>query len=164
MIAELRRRRPGLGVSVSWTTRAQRPGETDGVHYRFVDDAAFSAAVGAGEFVEWEEYRGARYGTPWTEIRRATAAGRDAILEIDVRGAMSVKRLFPEAITIFIDPPSFEELGRRLRGRRTDTAEQIEARLEAARQELRYRDRFDHCVPNADVSAAVDELEAILDT
>ena len=150
-------------MSVSWTTRARRPGESDGVHYRFVSEEDFQAAIGEGEFVEWEEYRGARYGTPWSEIRRATGEGRDVILEIDVRGAMSIKLMYPEALTIFIDPPDPGALEERLRGRGTDTPEQIEARLEAARTELGFRDRFDHVVINDEVEAAADRLGAILD-
>ncbi|HVL81850.1 MAG TPA: guanylate kinase [Actinomycetota bacterium] len=163
VIAELRRRRPELGMSVSWTTRAMRPGEQDGVHYRFVTEERFRTAIDEDAFVEWEEYRGARYGTPWSEIERAAGDGRDVILEIDVRGAMSIKELFPHALTVFVEPPTVSDLERRLRGRATDTPEQIAARLEAARTELGYRDRFDHTVLNDEVSAAVDRLEAILD-
>ena len=150
-------------MSVSWTTRAQRPGEREGVHYRFVDDVTFQQGIESGAFVEWEEYRGARYGTPWSEIERAAASGQDVILEIDVRGAMSVKGLFPQAVTIFVEPPSLDELEARLRGRATDSEAQIAARLEAARTELAFKDRFDHSVLNDDIPAAVDRLEVILD-
>lgn len=163
MIAEVRRRRPALDLSVSWTTRARRPGETDGREYRFVSEDEFGAAVEAGSFVEWEEYRGARYGTPWSEVERALREGRDLLLEIDVRGARSVKERFPRAITIFIAPPSFASLEERLRRRGTDTEEQIRARLAAAEEEMLSRGWFDATVPNADVLEAAEQVLAILD-
>lgn len=150
-------------MTVSWTTRATRPGEVDGVHYRFVGEEEFQSAVDEGRFVEWEEYRGARYGTPWSEIHRAADEDRDVILEIDVRGAMSIKKLFPEALMIFVEPPSMDALRMRLAGRGTDSPEQIAARMDAARVEIGFRDRFDHKVMNDRVTTAVDQLEAILD-
>lgn len=163
MIAALRRRRPGLRLSVSWTTRAARPGEVEGRHYRFVDEATFLDAVNRGEFVEHERYRGALYGTPWPEIRRDVDAGESVVVEVDVRGARSIKRAFPEAVTIFIEPPSQAALEQRLRARGTDTPDQIRARLELAAAEMRSRDDFDHKVTNEEVERAVDRIEAILD-
>jgi guanylate kinase len=162
VVDELRRRRPGLGLSLSWTTRPRRATEVDGVHYRFVDEDTFRTAAAEGAFVEWEEYRDALYGTPWTEVQRALDAGEDIVLEIDVRGAQTIKRRFPEAITIFLDPPSMEVLEERLRGRGTDQPEQIAARLEAAREELGSRDTLDEIVPSVEVAETVDRIEAII--
>jgi guanylate kinase len=162
VIAELRRRHPSLALSVSWTTRPKRAGEVDGEHYRFVDETTFRAARDAGEFAEWEEYRGHLYGTPWSEIRRAAAGGNDVLFEIDVRGARSIKELYPAAVGIFLYPPSPGVLAERLRGRGTDPPEQILARLEAAKTELAQKDEFDHAVRNEDVGEAVARVEAIL--
>lgn len=122
----------------------------------------FRSAVDRGEFFEHEEYRGHLYGTPWSEIRRAIDEGNDLLLEPDVRGARSVKGQFPEAVAIFLFPPSDDELARRLRGRGTDSPEQIQERLEAARAEMAAKDDFDHAVLNDDVGRAVGEIEAIL--
>jgi guanylate kinase len=162
VIRALRARHPSLGLSVSWTTRPRRSGEIDGEHYRFVDEDTFRAAEAAGAFAESEEYRGNLYGTPWAEVRRAREAGKDLLLEIDVRGARSIKDLFPDAVSIFLYPPSEEVLADRLRGRGTDTPEQIAARLEAAHEELRARDDFDHALLNDDVAQAVRGIEGIL--
>jgi guanylate kinase len=147
---------------VSWTTRPKRAGEIDGEHYHFVDESTFRAAVDRGEFFEHEEYRGHLYGTPWSEIRRAIDEGHDLLLEPDVRGARSVKDRYADAIAIFLYPPSDSELARRLRGRGTDSPEQIQERLEAARGEMTAKDDFDHAVLNDDIGRAVEEIEAIL--
>ena len=127
-----------------------------------MDEKTFRAAVDRGEFFEHEEYRGHLYGTPWSEIRRAIDEGQDLLLEPDVRGARSVKDRFGDAIAIFLFPPSDAELARRLRGRGTDSPEQIQERLAAARVELAAKDDFDHAVLNDDVARAVEEIEAIL--
>jgi guanylate kinase len=162
VIAELRARHPDLDLSISWTTRHKRAGEVDGVHYRFVDEATFRDAVASDGFVEWEEYRGHLYGTPWSEVRRALDGAGDVLFEIDVRGARSIKALYPQAVGIFLYPPSPAVLAERLRGRGTDSAEQIAARLEAATEELAQRDAFDHTVLNEQVSEAVSAIERIL--
>ncbi|MEX0875211.1 MAG: guanylate kinase [Actinomycetota bacterium] len=158
----MRRRHPSLGLSVSWTTRPKRSGEIDGDHYRFVGEATFREALGRDEFIEHEEYRGHLYGTPWAEVRRAIDEGRDLLFEIDVRGAHNIKRLFDQAVAIFLYPPSEAVLAERLRGRGTDSPEQIQARLEAAHAELAEKDTFDHAVLNDDVGRAVEAIEAIL--
>jgi guanylate kinase len=163
VIAELRVRHPDLSLSVSWTTRPKRAGETDGVHYRFVDTAAFTEALAADEFVEHEEYRGHLYGTPWSEIQRALEGDGVVLFEIDVRGARSIKARYPQAIGIFLYPASEAVLAERLRARGTDSPEQIQARLEAAVEELAQRDAFDHTVLNEQVSEAVEAIERILD-
>lgn len=156
-------RRPNLGLSVSWTTRPPRPGERDGVHYHFVDETQFRDEIDADGFVEWEEYRGALYGTPWREVHLGMDSGHDVLLEIDVRGARSVKKLFPEAITVFLYPPSMDVLESRLRKRGTDTEQKVLARLEAAREEMTHKGEFDHPIENSEVQAAADQLTAILD-
>jgi guanylate kinase len=162
VIAELRRRHPALTLSTSWTTRPRRAGEVDGEHYRFVDEPTFRAAEQAGEFAESEEYRGHLYGTPWSQIRQALDEGRDVVFEIDVRGARSIKDLYPQAVSIFLYPPSDRVLAERLRERGTDSPEQIASRLEAAKAELAERDAFDHAVLNDQVGEAVERIEAIL--
>jgi guanylate kinase len=149
-------------LSVSWTTRPRRAGESAGEDYRFVDEATFRSALQSGAFIESEEYRGHLYGTPWSEIRRAEEEGTSILFEIDVRGAQSIKKLYPEAVSIFVYPPSVQVLGERLRARGTDSPEQIQARLAAARSELRQRDQFDYAVLNDDVDRAVERIEAIL--
>jgi guanylate kinase len=162
VIAELRRRHPELGLSVSWTTRPKRAGEVDGEHYHFVTVDQFRDAIERGEFAEFETYRENLYGTPWSEVRKAVDAGRDIVIEPDVRGARSIKKLYPEAVTIFVYPPEPSELARRLRDRGTDAPEHIAERLETAKWELAQKDTFDHAVLNADVSQAVEAVEAIL--
>jgi guanylate kinase len=147
---------------VSWTTRPKRAGEVEGEHYRFVTIDEFRAAIEQGEFAEFETYRENLYGTPWSEVRKAIDDGRDIVIEPDVRGARSIKKLYPEAITIFIYPPDPADLARRLRGRGTDPPEHIAERLETASWELAQKDTFDHAVLNADVSEAVAAVEAIL--
>ncbi len=149
--------------SVSWTTRPPRRGEEQDVDYRFVDETSFRKAAKEGAFVEWEEYRGALYGTPWSEVRRALEGDEHLVVEIDIRGAKSLKQLYPEAITVFLRPPSIEQLGERLRIRGTDSPEQIQARLDAANEELKSEHDLDYAITNEDVSETTDLLEAIID-
>ncbi len=120
--AEVRRRYPEVWLSVSATTRRPRPGEVDGVHYRFVDDAEFDRMVEQGELLEWAVVHGsARYGTPRRPVEQALAEGRAALLEIDLQGARQVRRSMPDALFVFLRPPSWDELVRRLVGRGTET-------------------------------------------
>lgn len=147
---------------MSWTTRPKRSGEADGEHYHFVDEPTFRAALERDEFVEHESYRDNLYGTPWSEVTKATDDGRDILFEIDVRGAHSIKDRYPEAVAIFLAPPDPAVLAERLRGRGTDDPDQIQARLEAAQEELQQRDAFDHAVVNDEVRRAVEEIEGIL--
>ena len=137
LIRTLRERMPELELSVSATTRAPRPGEEDGVDYHFLSDAEFQRRVDAGEFVEHATYSGRRYGTLRAELDRRTAAGDPVVLEIEVQGARQVRGTMPEAIQVFIAPPSREALRARLVGRGTDDAEQVEARLRTARRRAR---------------------------
>jgi guanylate kinase len=160
----LRTRRPELALSVSATTRARRPGEVDGVHYRFLDEAAFQRLVEEGGFLEWAEYAGRRYGTPAAPVLQALAEGRDVVLEIEVDGARQVRERDPRAVLVLLVPPSLEALAARLRGRGTETPEAIARRLEVARAELGEADLFDHVVVNDRLEDAVDELDRILDS
>jgi guanylate kinase len=153
----------GLSLSVSVTTRAPRPGEVDGVDYFFVDDDAFDRMIRAGELLEWAEIVGHRSGTPRGFVEDRMAAGRDVVLEIDVVGASQVRERVPGSVLIFIDPPSMEELERRLRGRGTETEERIRLRLETADWELEQREWFDHVIVNDDLERASSQVAAIID-
>ena len=148
---------------MSATTRAPRPTEVDGVAYRFVSDAEFDRMIEGDELLEWAPVVGHRSGTPRAFVDRELARGRDVILEIDVQGAQLVKLARPDAVLIFLEPPTFEDLERRLRGRGTEDEERIARRLETARSELTQRDRFDHVVVNDDLERASDQVAAIID-
>lgn len=153
---------PDLAVAVSATTRAMRPGEVDGREYHFMSRAEFARLVEQGAFLEHAEFAGNRYGTLATELDRITGAGRSVILEIELQGARNVRRVRPDSISVFIEPPSLEELARRLRLRATDAEEEIEARLEVARTEVSARDEFDHVILNDDAHRATDQLVSII--
>ena len=162
LIRSLRERVPELELSVSATTRAPRPGEEDGVAYHFLTDADFQRRVQAGEFVEHATYSGRRYGTLRAELDRRTRDGHPVVLEIEVQGARQVRRTMPEALQVFIAPPSREALRARLVGRGTDDAEQVAARLRTADAELGAQDEFAYVVVNDRLEDAVDELTAIV--
>ena len=153
----------GLSLSVSVTTRAPRPGEVDGVDYFFIDDDAFDRMIVAGELLESAEIVGHRSGTPRGFVEDRLAAGRDVILEIDVVGASQIRAQVPGSVLIFIEPPSMEELERRLRGRGTETEERIRLRLETAAWEMQQRDWFDHVVVNDELDRASAQVTAIID-
>lgn len=157
--ADIRRRYPQVWLSVSATTRPPRPGEVDGVHYRFVDDATFDQMIADGGMLEWAVVHGRhRYGTPRDPVLKALAKGRPALLEIDLQGARQVKASMPDALFVFLAPPSWEELVRRLVGRGTEDAEERERRLATARAELAAESEFDVTIVNADVQDATDAL------
>lgn len=161
--AAVRERHPDVWLSVSATTRPPRPGEVDGVHYRFVDDAEFDRLVEAGEMLEWAVvHKAARYGTPRGPVEDALGAGRPSMLEIDLQGARQVRASMPEALFVFLKPPSWEELVRRLEGRGTETAEERERRLETAREELAAETEFDVTIVNREVGEAVEQLVALM--
>ena len=146
-------------MSVSVTTRPPRPGEVEGVHYLFVDDARFDELVASNGLLEWAVVHGThRYGTPRQAVLDALAAGHPTILEIDLQGARQVRRSMPEAVQVFLAPPSWDELVRRLRGRGTEDDEQMAARLATARQELAAASEFDTVVANESVERTVDQL------
>jgi guanylate kinase len=157
--ADLRARYPEVWISVSATTRAQRPGEVDGVHYHFVSEDVFDAYVRDGELLEWARVHGRhRYGTPRGPVLDVLASGRPALLEIDLAGARQVREAMPEARFVFLAPPSWEELVRRLVGRGTESEEERERRLATARVELAAEPEFDVTIYNDDVRRATDEL------
>lgn len=162
LIRALFDRVPDLELSVSATTRPPRPGERDGVAYHFLAREEFDRRVAAGEFVEWAEYSGNRYGTLRAELDRRLAAGVPVVLEIEVQGARQVREKMPEAVQVFIAPPSGETLRTRLIGRGTDTAEQVRRRLETADAELAAQPEFPHVVVNDRLEEAVGELVAIV--
>jgi len=150
---------PQVWLSVSMTTRHPRPGEVDGVHYHFVDDAEFDRLVEAGEFLEYAVVHGrAKYGTPRGPVERALSEGKLAMLEIDLQGARQVRETMPDALFVFLKPPSWEELVRRLVGRGTETEEERERRLQTARDELAAASEFDVVIVNDDVRRASEEL------
>jgi guanylate kinase len=152
---------PRMALSVSATTRRPRPGEEDGVDYHFLAPEEFQERIDAGEFLEWAEYAGNRYGTLRSELARDA---HPLVLEIEVQGARQVRERVPEATSVFIAPPSDEALRTRLVGRGSDDAAQIERRLEVAREELAARDEFDHVVVNNDLDAAVEEVSRLVAT
>jgi guanylate kinase len=159
---QLRARFPDLWTSVSYTTRPRRPAEVDGVDYHFVDPASFRDLIEADGFLEWFEVFGDLKGTPKAPVEQHLAAGEDVLLEIDVQGALKVKRLFDEALLVFVQPPSREELRRRLVERGTESPEAIERRLAEADAEEAQADEFDAVVVNHDLEQAVDEVAGIL--
>jgi guanylate kinase len=162
LIRALRERVPALDLSVSATTRKPRPGETNGVDYWFLSDDDFRRKVDAGDFVEWAEYSGRRYGTLREELETRVNQGTPVVLEIEVQGARQVRETMPEAIQIFIAPPSEEALRTRLVGRGTDAPEQVARRLEVAREELAAQQEFAHVVCNDRLDDAVEELERVV--
>jgi guanylate kinase len=163
VIAAVRRRHPQVWLSVSVTTRAPRPGESDGVEYHFVDDAEFARMVEAGELLEHASYAGSSYGTPRAPVEQKLAAGVPALLEIELQGARLVREAMPDARLVFLAPPSFEELARRLTGRGTEDDERVRRRLDLARIEMAAEDEFDELIVNDDLEAAADRLVALME-
>ena len=161
--AYLREHYPDVWISVSATTRPPRPGEIDGVHYHFVDDSEFDAMIAAGDLLEWAVvHKAARYGTPRQPALDALAEGRLALLEIDLQGARQVRERMPEARFVFLAPPSWDELVRRLVGRGTETEAERERRLETARDELAAESEFDATVVNVSIPDAAAELVELM--
>lgn len=162
--AHIRDHHPEVQLSVSATTRPPRPGEVDGVHYYFVSDAEFDRMIEAGELLEWAVVHNSyRYGTPRPPIDAALAEGKRILLEIDLQGARSVRSVMPDALLIFLLPPSWEELVRRLTGRGTESPEEQQRRLETAKVELAAQDEFDARVVNTDVGEAAREVVELMD-
>lgn len=153
---------PKVRLSVSATTRAPRPGEEHGVHYWFLSQDDFVRKIGEGAFLEHACYVGNYYGTLEQPVNDQLAAGYDVVLEIEVQGALQIHEKRPDAIMIFVEPPSVEVLEARLRGRGTETEEKVNARIEAARGELAQASRFDYIVVNDDLQKAVDDVCAVL--
>ena len=162
LVRALMEREPGLRFSISCTTRKQRPAEVHGRDYFFVDRASFEAMVAAGEFLEHALVFDNYYGTPRRQVEESLASGQDLILEIDWQGAAQVRRSLPECISVFILPPSRDELERRLRGRGTDSEEVIQRRLRDAASDMTHWRAFDHVVVNDVFDRALDELQSIV--
>jgi guanylate kinase len=162
LVRALLARHPELWLSVSATTRAPRPGEVEGEHYFFLSLERFARQVEEGGFLEWASFAGNRYGTPRSAVEEKLAAGRPVLLEIEVEGARQVRRTCPAGRQIFVAPPSFTELERRIRGRGTDGEEAIQRRLDRAREELAAAAEFDAVLVNDDLAAAGLELERLM--
>jgi len=162
VVRRLLERRPELHPSVSVTTRPPRPGEREGIDYRFVSDEEFDRLVAEGELLEWAHVVGHRSGTPSRPVEEALAAGRDVVLEIDVQGARQVRQRVPEAVLIFLAPPSLEELERRLRSRGTEDEARLALRLATATAEMARQPEFDHVVVNDRLDQATAQVEAII--
>lgn len=162
LLARLRAERQDLGLTVSATTRSPRDGEKDGISYHFLSEAQFDAGIAAGEFLEWAEVHGHKYGTPKSEVDACLAAGQSVILEIDVQGALIVKQRYPKAVLIFIEPPSREVLEQRLRNRKTEDEASIKLRMANATKELALAPQYDVRVVNDELEVAVKDLDAII--
>lgn len=165
VVKKLRAAHPELWISVSTTTRPARPREIDGEHYHFVDDATFDKMIEQGEFLEWAVvHKRAKYGTPRGPMERALANGDSVLLEIDLQGARQVRETIPDALFVFLAPPSWDELVRRLVGRGTETEAERERRLATAREELAAEAEFDVTLVNTDVETVCEELVALMRT
>jgi guanylate kinase len=162
LIRGLLERVPTLELSVSATTRLPRPGEHEGRDYHYLTPAEFERGVAAGDFLEHAVYSGNRYGTLRSEVQRRLAAGRPVVLEIEVQGARQVREAMPEAVAVFIAPPSLEALRARLVGRGTDSPEQVDERLQTAERELDAQREFSHVIVNDRLEQATDELVGIV--
>jgi len=164
LVRAMMQERPAVELSVSFTTRAARPGELHGRDYWFVDRADFEQRRAAGEFLEWAEVHGNLYGTSRNWIAQRIAAGHDIVLEIDWQGAVQVQRLFPDTVGVFIAPPSLDALRERMQRRGQDTAEVIEQRMAAARSELAQAGRFQYVIINQEFATALRQLISIVDS
>ena len=162
VLKALMEKRKNLYFSVSATTRSPRPGETDGVHYHFLDRDTFQQWIAEDQFLEHAEFVGNCYGTPRKYVYEAMEQGRDVVLDIEVQGAAQVAAKMPEVVRIFVAPPSWAELERRLTERGTDTPEKIRGRLERAKEEVRLAGTYDYFVINDSVEHAMSELDAIM--
>jgi len=149
---------PHFSLSISYATRPARSGEVEGVNYFFRTREEFEAAVKNDEFLEWAEFAGNLYGTKKRFVEKTLAAGKNLILEIEIQGALQVKEKMPDAVLVFIYPPSLEELEARLRGRNTDDEESIQKRLDFVKQELEIAEQFDHKIVNDNIENAVNQL------
>jgi guanylate kinase len=158
----LRARCPDIKLSVSCTTRARRLGEVNGRHYRFVGKDRFAAMRARGEFAEWAEVHGFLYGTPRKPLDRYLSAGQDILLDVDVQGARKIKRAYPDAVSVFLLPPSRGELERRLKRRGTDHAAVIRRRLANAQDEIQRVIQYDYYIVNRDVAEALEVLQSIV--
>ncbi len=162
VIKSLLSKRSDIKLSISYTTRSPRPGEIDGVNYFYTTREEFMKAVANDEFLEWAEFSGNCYGTKKSFVLKSIENGEHVLLEIDTQGALQIKKKMPETILIFINPPSYEELEARLRGRHTESEEAIQKRLDFVEFEKENSKQFDYIVVNDKVERAVSEIEKIL--
>jgi len=165
VVAELRQRSPRIWISVSVTTRRPRPGEVNGREYHFVDSVEFDRMVGAGELLEWAEFAGNKYGTPAEPVRKRLEQGLPTLLEIDLAGARQVREAMKdEALLVFLKPPSWAELVRRLTGRGTEPPEVVERRLAVAKQELAAADEFDVTLVNTSIDEVCRQMVTLINS
>lgn len=164
LVSRLRATRSHLGLTVSATTRQPRPGEIEGQSYYFLTDEEFNRRIAAGEFLEWADVHSHKYGTLVSEVEKNLQAGDSVILEIDVQGALNVRKVYPDAVLIFIEPPSLEALEARLRGRQTEDNAAIALRMADARGEMQWADRYDTRLVNDDLVSATAALSATIDS
>jgi guanylate kinase len=162
VVIGLRKKRPDIWLSVSITTRSPRPGEVDGREYYFVSDEVFDRMVADGELLEWAAFAGHRYGTPREPVARSIADGVPALLEIDIEGARQVRQAVPDALLVFLAPPSWDELVRRLSGRGTEPPEVIARRLEVAAREIEAGKEFDITLVNTSVEDVCGQLVTLM--
>jgi guanylate kinase len=162
LLTQVMQRLKGAWLSISATTRAPRKGETDGVQYFFLSNEEFDRIISVDGLLEWATVHGERYGTLREKVDEQLEKGLDVILEIDPQGAFQVKERHPQAILIFITPPSLEVLEQRLRGRKTDSEESIQRRLADAREEMDYRDRYQNVIVNDELDGAAEELYQLI--
>jgi guanylate kinase len=163
IVSGLVERLPDIKRSVSYTTRAPRQDEKEGIDYIFISQEEFKKKIENGEFLEWEENFGYCYGTSKEQVEEAVKGGEDVVLSIDVKGAKRVKRIFPQSISIFIMPPSMEELSSRLKNRKTDREEQVSMRLEESKTEIASSDEYEYLIVNDDLQKAIEELKEIVE-
>ena len=161
-VAKELRKEAEFYVSISATTRVPRHNEQDGVDYFFIDDVEFEVRKSAGDFLEWSEFAGAKYATPKAQVEDALARGKNVLLEIDIAGAEQVRKVSAEAILVFLEPPSWEELVSRLEARGTDSEERRAQRLELAQEELAHAPNFDHRIVNHSVTQVLGELVSLV--
>lgn len=162
LMRSLLQRHPELYYSVSVTTRSPRPGEIDGKNYYFISRSKFEQLIAQGEFLEWAEFAGNYYGTPREAVLNQIRSGKLVVLEIELEGARQIRASFPGALSIFILPPSFDELEKRIRGRAQDSEEAIARRLRCAQEEIKAADEFDIQIVNDDFETALKDIEAAL--
>jgi guanylate kinase len=162
IVKRILREFPELAFSVSATTRKKRDNETDGIEYFFITEADFRTKIANNEFIEWEKVYDYYYGTLKKYIETTVLQGKSVILEVDVKGALSVKGIFPDAVLVYIVPPSFDELVNRLRNRQTESEEDFRKRIERAKMELELKDKFDYFVENADLEKAVEDTKSLI--
>ncbi len=162
VIKEFLKQNPDFKLSVSCTTRSMRPEEKDGESYYFISKNDFIKGIEKGEFIEWAEFAGNYYGTKKSNIEKTLKQGENLILEIETRGAMQIKEQIPDSVLIFIAPPSFEELEKRLKGRKTEDTIVIKTRLAQAAREQKESQKYDHIIVNDELSNAVKNLEKII--